>query len=178
MPRKPILVLTPEKIEQARLVYEAGVRPVDEVGDMLAMKPGRFLSFRKKNGWALRPSPIKRRGADAGLPDGAAGGASSRRLVARLEDAVEREFTHAEAALAKRNPKAIEARARALASLVRSLAELKRMSRDGAPSPGEAREGDERTTDESSDTPPRQLAELRAELARRLERLRGDGEAR
>lgn len=176
MPRKPILVLTAEKIEQARLLYEAGVTPIGEVMDMLGMKPGRFLHFRKTNGWTLRPSPIKRRSAETITEDVTRECASSRSLIARLEDAVEREFGHAEAALAKRGSKNIEASARVLASLVRSLAELKRMSRNSRLSEGDAREDDERATDESSDALPRELAELRAELARRLERLRGEGE--
>lgn len=165
-----------QKIAQAKLLYDAGVAPVAEVMALLGMSESRFRSFRETHGWPLRASPIKRRGTKT--HDGAAERAPSRSLIARLEDAVEREFAQAERALAKRGSKSMEASARVLASLVRSLAELKRMSRDAGLTASGAREDDERATDERfPDEPPRELAELRAELARRLERLRGEGEA-
>lgn len=162
-----------QKIEQAKLLYDAGVAPVGEVMALLDMSKERFRSFRETQGWPLRPSPIKR---GVATDSGKSERAPLRSLITRLEDAVEREFAHAEAALVKGGPKSIEASARVLASLVRSLGELKRMSKDSGLTAGDMREGDERATDERvSDEPPRQLAELREELARRLERLRGDG---
>lgn len=85
---------------------------------------------------------------------------------------MEREFARAETALESGGTKSIEQSARVLASLVRSLAELKRMSSDASRGEEEERNGAEAIDDE----PPRQLAELREELARRLERLGGCGE--
>ncbi len=167
----------PDRVAQARLLYDAGVAPVADVAKLLGMSESRFRAFRQANGWPLRASPIRARGNDAAAESGKPPRAlsPSRSLIARLEDAVEREFAHAEEALAKRTPKAIETSARTLASLVRTLAELKRMSRDADSSHEGAREDDDGATDESRfDQPPRQLAELRAELARRLERLRGE----
>lgn len=161
-----------QEIAQAKLLYDADVAPVGEVMRLLGMNASQFRTFREMHGWPLRPSPIKR-GAKIDKIERA----PSRSLIARLEDAVEREFAHAEEALAKGGSKTIEASARILASLVRSLGELKRMSRDASPAAADAREDDERASDERLlDAPPRELAELRAELARRLERLRGEGE--
>ncbi len=162
-----------EKIAQAKLLYDSGVAPIPEILKLLGMNVGQFRRFRENNGWPLRASAcapkkapkeahaVKRRG-------------DARGLIARLEDAVQQEFARAEAALAKHAPKSIEASARTLASLVKTLAELKRMRReadqneDGAVNDSDAAAGD------AHDEPPRELAELRAELTRRLERLRGE----
>jgi hypothetical protein len=163
-------------IAQAKLLYDAGVAPVAEVMRLLGMTASQFRSFREREGWPMRASPIRRRAAETPATSETPERAPTRDLIARLEEAVEREFANAEAALARSGPKSVEASARVLASLVRSLAELKRMRRDVGPVDGETREDDERATHESFDAPPRELAELRAELARRLERLRGEGE--
>jgi hypothetical protein len=148
---------------------------------MLGMSERAFSSFRKSEGWPMRPSPIKRKSADTPpTPERQSAAPTqkeSRSLIARLEEAVEREFLRAEAALAtcgaKAAPKTMETSARVLARLVRSLAEVKRMNRDI----GATREEDLRVRDAFDDEPPRQLAELREELARRLERMCGDGPA-
>lgn len=179
-----------ERIAQARLLYDAGVAPVAEIAKLLGMSAGQFHAFRRANGWPMRASPIKRRDDEA--PPGAIdqpqkdeaaaeqkakrASAPSTSLIQRLEEAVEREFAEVESALSSRTGRNVETSARALASLVRTLAELKRMKRETLDGAG-AREDDGRD-DEHDDPPPRQLAELRAELARRLERLRGEGQAR
>jgi len=173
--------LSRDVVTQAKLLYDAGVTPLGEVMAMLGMNERAFRSFREREGWPLRPSPIKRKSAEQ--PPAMARDTTpqepadreSRSLIARLEEAVEREFVRAEAALAtcgaKAAPKTMETSARVLASLVRSLAELKRMNRDAVA----AREEDGRGRDAFDDEPPRQLAELREELARRLEHMCGEG---
>ena len=188
--------LSPDIVAQAKLLYDAGVTPLAEVRAMLGMNERAFRSFRESEGWRLRPSPIRRKSAPAlareSAPQESApqeptekesiekepSKSDSRSLIARLEEAVEREFLRAEAMLAtggaKAAPKTMETSARVLASLVRSLAELKRMNRDA----GAAREEDGRGKDAFDDEPPRQLAELREELARRLERMCDEGTAR
>lgn len=173
--------LSRDIVTQAKLLYDAGVTPLAEVRAMLGMSERAFRSFRESEGWPMRPSPIKRKSAGTpatSQPQSASPTQKdSRSLIARLEEAVEREFVRAETALAtcgaKAAPKTMETSARVLASLVRSLAELKRMNRDAAV----AREEDGRVRDAFDDEPPRQLAELREELARRLERMCGDGPA-
>ncbi len=166
------------KIEQAKLLYDTGVAPVTEVMKLLGMTPSQFRSFRNQRGWPLRASACAKRDGKAETRSiGPLRERPSGALIARLEDAVEREFARAEDALAKQTPKTIESSARTLAILVKTLAELKRMSRDADSGKGAAGEDNERNgaDDESFDPPPRELAELRAELARRLERLRGEG---
>jgi hypothetical protein len=160
-----------EKIAQAKLLYDAGA-PIAAITKLLAMTPARFMTFRMQNGWPKRASACRRKAAAEDSPPPTPKPADPGRLIARLEDAVEREFARAEAALQKQAPKTIEASARTLATLVKTLAELKRMRRDA----NETDEGAARQDDDAAphDDPPRELAELRAELARRLERLRGE----
>ncbi|RTL83037.1 MAG: hypothetical protein EKK29_14880 [Hyphomicrobiales bacterium] len=159
------------KIAQARLLYDAAA-PISEILDLLGMSVAQFRRFRDENGWPLRASPCARK---AGPPATPAPGpaADPGRLILRLEEAVEREFARAETALEKQAPKTLEASARTIATLVKALAELKRMRRDADAQRGNATSDDD-DRDDSAD-PPRELAELRAELARRLERLRGEG---
>jgi hypothetical protein len=155
-----------EKIAQAKLLYDAGA-PIAQITTLLGMTASQFLSFREKNDWPKRASVCPRKSAQpkAGPAVVDPGG-----LIVKLEDAVAREFARVEAALEKQNPKTIEMSARALATLVKTLAELKRMRREA----DETKEDATRADDDRADEPPRELAELRAELARRLERLRGD----
>ncbi|MFO1104383.1 MAG: hypothetical protein U1E20_15940 [Methylocystis sp.] len=165
-----------EKIAQAKLLYDSGVTPIGEILDLLGMSVGQFRRFGEINGWPLRASACapRKKAADDAPP--AKKPRDANRLIARLEDAVEQEFARAEAALAKPAPKSIEASARTLASLVKTLAELKRMRRENEDRENDAEDDDEEAASErGGDAPPRELAELRAELARRLERLRGPG---
>ena len=164
-----------EKIAQAKLLYDSGVAPIGEILELLGMSAGRFRRFREQNGWPMRASACAPKKAQEAAP-ATKKPRDANRLIARLEDAVEQEFARAEAALAKHAPKTIEASARTLASLVKTLAELKRMRRENEDRENDAEDDDERAGSErGGDDPPRELAELRAELARRLERLRGAG---
>ncbi|PPD44507.1 MAG: hypothetical protein CTY15_07295 [Methylocystis sp.] len=160
-----------EKLAQAKLLYDAGA-PLSGITKLLGMTDAQFRTYREKNGWPKRASACRRKAGAKDEPPPAAP-EDSGRLIARLEDAVEREFARAEAALEKHAPKTIEASARTLATLVKTLAELKRMRRDSDDARKDAAGSDD-DADASDDAPPRELAELRAELARRLERLRGE----
>jgi hypothetical protein len=169
-----------EKIAQAKLLYDAGVAPIADILKLLGMSAGRFRRFRQEHDWPMRASACAPRGDPAPALEQQTPHAPTASLIARLEDAVERDFAHAEAALAKHAPKTIEASARTLASLVKTLSELKRMRREADVSQDGAGDDDDRdgAAEAGFDEPPRELAELRAELARRLERLRGDGAPR
>lgn len=158
------------KVAQAKLLYDAGA-PLVEITTLLGMSDSQFRSFRERNDWPKRASACKRKADAETPPPPEAKPADPTQLIARLEDAVEREFARAEVALEKHAPKTIEASARTLATLVKTLAELKRMRREADDTRKDATAPD----DDASDAPPRELAELRAELARRLERLRGGG---
>lgn len=156
-----------EQIAQAKLLYDAGA-PIAQITTLLGMSAKQFLTFREKNDWPKRASICPRKAAQPESPPTSIDPVG---LIVKLEEAVGREFARVEAALEKQSPKTIETSARALATLVKTLAELKRMRRDA----DETKEDATRADDDRADEPPRELAELRAELARRLERLRGDG---
>jgi hypothetical protein len=165
-----------EKIAQAKLLYDSGVTPIGEILKLLGMTQAQFYTYRVNNNWPLRPSACATRRKAGNDAPPAKKPRDANRLIARLEDAVEQEFARAEAALAKHAPKTIEASARTLASLVKTLAELKRMRRENEDHENDAEDDSEHAASErDGDAPPRELAELRAELARRLERLRGAG---
>jgi hypothetical protein len=164
-------------IEQAKLLYDGGVAPISEILEFLGMSAYQFRTFRNERGWPLRASACARRAERRETKSVAPVRAKPlRALIARLEEAVEREFARIDAALARQTPESIEMSARTLASLVKTLAELKRMSRDADVHKGTAGENGERygADDENIAPPSRPLAELREELARRLERSRGE----
>ncbi|WP_442754694.1 hypothetical protein ACNHKD_17120 [Methylocystis sp. JAN1] len=156
-----------EKIAQAKLLYDAGA-PIAQITALLGVSAKQFLAFREKNDWPKRVPVCPRK---SGPAKSAPAPVDPDALIPKLEDAVAREFARVETALEKQAPKTIEASARALATLVKTLAELKRMRREA----DETKEDATRPDDDRADEPPRELAELRAELARRLERLRGGG---
>jgi hypothetical protein len=163
-------IVSPEAVEEARLLYEAGVVSVDDIATTLGIKRAAFFNLRKKLGWKSRrpfnhPEP----------PSGPAQGLEAApavpltpltpdELIPKIEAAIAREFAHAEHALAHGEPRNAEKTAKTMASLVRSLAELKRIKRDA--------QGHDRHNDGPGEPPARDLAELKAELARRLDRLR------
>ncbi len=160
-----------QKIAQARLLYDAGVAPIAEVAKLLGLSEAQFRRVRTAQGWPMRAAAGTPRNAKAAPPPFPE---ASGDLIARLEEAVQREFARAEATLEKKAPASIEASARTLASLVRTLAELKRMRREAGEAEKQKDAHDDDDADAGRDAPPRQLAELRAELARRLERLCGE----
>ena len=175
---------SPETVAQARLLYDSGLTPVSEIRALLGMSAHRFHAFRVQNGWPLRPRLCQP--ASGAEPETAARPAPAnpprndtnvrpisperlrdvQMMIMRLEDAVTREFVRAETALARQTPKNAETSARTLSSLVKTLVELKKMPPVATP-PAPVDEEDE----EDEDPIPRDVDELRAELARRLERL-------
>jgi hypothetical protein len=163
-------ILSPEAVEEARLLYEAGVVSVDDIATTLGIKRAAFFNLRKKLGWKSRrpfnhPEPTS--GPAQGLEAATAvplTPLTPDELIPKIEAAIAREFAHAEHALAHGEPRNAEKTAKTMASLVRSLAELKRIKRDA--------QGHDRHNDGPGEPPARDLAELKAELARRLDRLR------
>jgi len=169
---------SPDKVAQARLLYDGGVAPIPEILKLLGMSQKTFYRYRLRHHWPMRESPLRpkiQNATERPPPRRAPGDAPA--LIARLEEAVTTEFSRVEAALGKKTPRSVEQSARALASLVRSLAELKRLRREAEADTRNTRDDDDASGDDADDRPPRELAELRAELARRLERLGGAGPA-
>jgi hypothetical protein len=170
-------ILSPEKVEETRLLYEANVVPTRECMANIGMKPDAFYALVHAQGWKLRRPPVHARGDVSSATSARLGAAVEEEkpptpvrpltpdeLIPKIEAAINREFAHAEHALAHGEPRNAEKTAKTMASLVRSLAELKRVQRDA--------QGHERHNHGADEPPARDLAELKAELARRLDRLR------
>lgn len=147
----PSFTLTPEEVAQARRLYDEH-EALENICARLNVSPRWFQRFRQANGWPPRSrmtSPRPRRPA-------------SERLIQSLDATVERECLRVQKAL---QDGAVAVDARMLANLVKALGELRRIKR-------EDRAENKHDAADARDDPPRELAELRAELARRLERLR------
>jgi hypothetical protein len=180
-------------IPEARALYDGGA-PVAHIAKALNMKAGAFRRLRQKHGWPMRPSPIVVRTsaaapkrsvrnrkvapaaaiapageeeaapAEASLPPGALDLPAFRRQIA---DAAHSELSKVQKTLASGKTEDVERNARLLASLVKSLAELRRLEAldppGGVTAPAVEGQDDE--------PPPRDLDALRDELARALERM-------
>ena len=133
-----------EKVAQARLLYDSGLTSLSEIRALLGMSAHRFHAYRVQNGWPLRPklcqpADDETKTAPANAPvhtprnDTNVRPISPERLrdaqmmILRLEDAVAREFTRAETALARQSLKNAETSARTLSNLIKTLVELKKM---------------------------------------------------
>jgi hypothetical protein len=154
---------------QARILYDNSNCSLEEIAATLDLSPKRFQRARRDWGWPKRPlkrlrclrlnSPLaseEPRAAPLALAD-------------KIEAQLRRELDAVETMLAQ-DPAAVlpataaEKRARTIASLVRALVELRRLD---VPNRVEEAEDDEF---------PASLEDLRAELARRIDRLRQGGE--
>jgi hypothetical protein len=179
-------ILTPEKIEETRLLYEANSVPVRDCMANIGLKQAAFYRLVRAQNWKLR-RPMNARGHAGTLDVGAASNArpgvapeehnpplavkplTLDEMIPKIEAALNREFAHVEHALAHGEPRNAEKTAKTMASLVRSLAELKRVKREA--------QGHDRQNDGPGEPPARDLAELKAELARRLDGLRRSRDA-
>lgn len=93
-------------------------------------------------------------------------------LSRRLDEAVRRELVTVESRLRRGPVASAERNARVLTALVKAMAELARMERQEKGAERHDSEASEHSNEDRDEEPPADLAELRAELARRLERLR------
>ena len=170
-------ILSPEKVEETRLLYEAGAVPVRDCMSNIGLKRDAFYTLVHTLNWKLRRPPANARGDVSAATKARLGVAQEEQspqvalkpltldeMIPKIEAALNREFAHVEHALAHGHPRDAEKTAKTMASLVRSLAELKRVKREA--------QGHDRQNDGPGEPPARDLAELKAELARRLDRLR------
>lgn len=171
MPR--FIVIPPDEIARARVLYEATEIPVDDIAKMLGIAR-RTLNQRVK-AWGWAPRSAKLRGLDAAsraqvgeiakLAAPHVATIESETLIDRVRSAVKREIMAIEAVLARvegaqlRSADA-ERAARTLATLVKTLREVAALQRDEKP------DNDDRE-DEFRD-----IEEFRAELIDKLERIR------
>lgn len=187
-------------LASARQRYDAG-EPVAGLAAALGLSADAFRRLRRKQGWPLRPSPIRRaqpapqeqpqeqqqeqpqetqqetqqepkqEAQREQAPPRAAGPPAAvdlDALRARLERALQSELAAVERRLTSADPaEPGERNARALASLVKTFAELRRLAAPVRPKTGAEH-------DRPADATGRDVAALRAELARRLAGLEGE----
>ena len=175
-------------LSEARALYDAGA-PVTHVAGLLGLSDKAFRRFRADNGWPLRPSPIRAKASPQTPPpeppaapqvaEGAAqplaaadGEPDIPRFRSKIQGRVHKQMAEIERRFGEPGAD-VERDARLLASLVKSLTELRRLEALCAPAREKTGDMDER----DDERPPRDLATLREELARALSRIEGDAGA-
>jgi len=161
LPARKVTPIATSKRSRAPVLNEHPANIVFEKGDTAA---GEALAQRA----AKTPVRIKgRRSAVDRLDDPPPGGESAAALVHRLSGTIERELSRIETIVSGRDAGArrgeAESRARVLASLARTLKEVKRLRDEAAQ--GEA------AKDADDDAVPRDLDEFRRVLSRRLDEM-------
>jgi hypothetical protein len=186
---------------EARALYDSGA-PVTHVAKALDMSVDAFRRWRQKQGWPMRSSPIVRK-RPAITPAPKVRAARKRKstksprsptpppaitaegpapVIAKdppvhlpdmrrgVGDRIQSELAKVHRLLSSGATEDVERNARILASLVKTLAELRRLE---ALDPL-AIANTHAAGGQDEERPPRDLATLRDELARALERLSGD----
>lgn len=164
--------IDPQRVEQARALYDAGSGPVSEVAAMLGLGSAAFYKWRLKAGWPMRTpiaiprkhpkrksptprsSPPRKRAPAPPFDEGA--------VTEKIEAALEQGLAVAADDLGCTTTADAERNARMLASLSKALAELRKLQTQKN---GRNRKG----TDGHVERPARDMATLRADIARRLE---------
>lgn len=178
------IVIPPEKIAEARHLYEDTGTPVADIAVMLRIGQTTFLNRVKLWGWTPRNRRLAELDAAAKanvpLQEVRKAAAPAKKtlekisLLARVRAAVESEIVAIENVLSRveaahlRSSDA-ERAARTLATLVRTLKEITALEKSGE------KTGEEAETQSSDEF--RDLDEFRRSLAERLDRLRANGEA-
>lgn len=177
------VAIPPEKIAQARQLYEGTSVPVYDIASLLGI--GLTTLHRKMKLWGWKPRSARLREiaaaaeADISLDTireiaaPALHVAENETLIDRVRAAVEREIVAIEAVLtrvegARLRSTDAERAARTLATLVKTLREVAALQRD---------ENSEAEGDDASEDEFRDLEEFRSELAERLDRLRRSRDA-
>lgn len=166
-PRKP----SAAAIAKARALYDEGLTPLQDIGLGLKLSRHAFLTLRRQLDWPTRPAAAKAANpapkprlthsdADEAVDTGA--------LKRRLAHALRREIARVESELETVAPPGAERKARILASLVKTLADLRRLDDTMKQASHGGAQDDGR-----DDGPPRDLATLRQALVERLDDLRG-----
>jgi hypothetical protein len=177
------IVTPPEKIEQARQLYEGTSLPIRDIAAMLGLGVTTFVKRTRLWGW--RPRNRYKAELDAAAAAGvdlaeirkvaapSIAVAEKETLIDRVRSAVEREIVAIEAVLtrvegARLRSTDAERAARTLATLVKTLREVAALQRDEKP---------ETQTGEAEADEFRDLEEFRTELAERLDRIRKSRDA-
>ncbi len=170
--------IEPELLAQVRALYDAGEKKVSELAAMLKLTAAAFYALRARQGWPMRTAPTsgkaKRRRAasvkakSAVRPSAriarkkAAGVFDAGAVTGQIETAVEQGIANAAQDLGKPGSPEAERNARMLASLTKALGELRKLQSSKQTKAGRGRDG-------QVERPARDMATLRADIARRLE---------
>ena len=181
----------PELLAEARRLYEQTLAPVDDNAGMLGLSRSNFYKRVREGGWrgrrakvarfqftralsgsvvtALTAEPAEQPRADVVVNNDPVSPQQRMALALRIQQVVERQMDAVERVLAKITPSdqmEAEHGARALASVSRTLREIKALNTPEDKTPPDAAD---------DDPIPRDIDEFRRELARRI---RGFIEAR
>lgn len=168
-------------VEDARQRFDAG-DSIHSIASLLGVSGNTMRKYIRLWEWPARPAKGRKATRPVEAPDGDA--IDTRRLARRVEATVRKQLASIEQRIGgEADPADAERDARVLASLVKSLAELARLDAAGAVAAGKsAGAGGRKGTGGADDDltisggnaarPPRDLAELREELAARLRHLR------
>ena len=173
---------------QARCLYDAGAN-FDEigkawgcVGSTARRRAAKLWPPRRPKRAAARKRPARKKAAPprkmprrpaprkAAAREAETPALDTRELARRVEASVRGELSAVEKRLSKSTAASAERNARTLASLVKSLAELRKLERDDEAHRRNERDGDEDTQ------PPVDMARLREKLADKLARLQAERE--
>jgi hypothetical protein len=160
-------------IAKARALYEKGCVPLHEIAATLKLSRHAFLSLRRQLDWPARSTTTPPAPPQPGEPPEPATdeAVDTGALKRRLGRALRREIARVESELEQIAPPGAERKARILASLVKTLTDLRRLDEPKKP------DGQGGAQDGRDDGPPRDLAALRQALVDRLENLRGQRDA-
>jgi hypothetical protein len=134
VPPRPI---SPEQFAEGRRLYEQTRMPVDDIARMMGIGTRTFYTRVRSWGWQRRGSRIPRLDPSRSAPEEAPASRSQQAstdlpLAARIERLVEHELAAIEKIMRRRGPdesrsEEMDRSARVLASLARTLQEMKRL---------------------------------------------------
>lgn len=182
----PKHTLSPQAIAEARKSYDEGAATLGSIATQLGLSLSAFRELRQQEDWPARPARRSRAITAAKQEQTVDPSASesddemdvsvnTRQMAQRLETTVRKQLQNVESRLRKDGADAAERNARTLASLVKSLVELRRLDDQGK---GEKDRMNPVPDGGINEQPPRDLEELRQELAAHLEGMQPDREFR
>jgi len=152
-------------------LWRQGQLPKTALTRLTNMSLAGLQAYAKEHEWGEFGAGADETGEDGGAPSSipaAAAAGDTRSLAREVEKSVRRELSAVEKRLGSPRAATAEVNARILASLVKSLSELRRLDGHGRTA-SQATGGED--DNDSTARPPRSIQELREELAQKLARI-------
>jgi len=160
----PLIPISPEQMAEGRRLYEQTRMPVADIAAMLGIAATTLYERSRAWGWRRRINRIPREDPDRASDEPAPGEVTTANaaIAARIERLVEHELTAIETIIAGHAPddertEKVERSARVLASLSRTLQEVKRLDAKATP------------RKDDNDRPPDDPDEFAQDLVRRMD---------